>query len=145
MKKIIILTLFCSFFMTGVIWLIQLLHYPAFLLIEETQFLKFHQQHTNIMTMLVGPVMIVELSCSIYLAKNLDRFWIMQFLIVLLLWGLTFFVSVPLHNQLALGKNDVIINQLIMTNWPRTILWSLKSILILRKWFQEPFNETFTN
>jgi hypothetical protein len=38
----------------------------------------------------------------------------------------TFLVSVPLHNLLQKERNSKIIERLILTNWPRTILWTLR-------------------
>jgi hypothetical protein len=39
--------IFSCFFMTGVIWLIQIVHYPAFALIDPNKFLEFHAMHSD--------------------------------------------------------------------------------------------------
>lgn len=131
MSWIILLYLSCSLYMAGIIWLIQLLHYPSFLQIDKSSFLDFHTQHTNMMTLLVGPVMIAELVLSLYLSQHFEKFWLIQSVLVVILFLLTFLVSVPIHNQLAHGFDKNLIQKLISTNWPRTIIWTIKAILLV--------------
>lgn len=121
--------LISSIYMIGVIWLIQLIHYPSFLYIDQSQFILFHQKHTIMMTILVGPVMLFELCTSVYLSQSLQSVWLIQAGLVTLLFGLTFLVSVPIHNELAKKHNRKLIRKLILTNWPRTILWTLKFLI----------------
>jgi hypothetical protein len=52
------------------------------------------------------------------------------FLVVLFIWISTFTLSVPCHKKLSLGKDSKTIDQLVKTNWIRTILWSLKSLIL---------------
>ena len=120
----------CAAYMCGVIWLIQLIHYPSFASIHPSQFAEFHQRHSSIMGLIVGPVMIVELVAGLWLVNNkINDFTVLNLGIIALLWFFTFFVSVPLHNQLSAGFNAVAIQKLVATNWPRTILWSIKVVL----------------
>lgn len=126
----LILCLLSSVYMLGVIWIIQLIHYPSFANVSPDQFLQFHAQHTMAMGYLVGPVMVIELVAGSWLLLNkIDFFSVTQFLMVVALWILTFFISVPLHNKLAVGFDLATIKALIHTNWPRTILWTLKALL----------------
>lgn len=142
-ENLLLINLGLCFYMTGVIWLIQLIHYPSFLDIEPSRFLAFHEKHNQVMTLIVGPIMVLELVTAGLLALPLAREggspwsqvqnWGMaaNFLAVILLWGLTFLVSVPIHAKLGLGYNQVLIQSLVVTNWWRTILWSLRSIGLL--------------
>ena len=50
--------------------------------------------------------------------------------LVVAIWLSTFLVQVPLHNALAAGKDPLLIERLISTNWWRTGLWTLKAILV---------------
>ena len=130
MAQILTLCLISSVYMCGVIWVIQLIHYPSFANIVPDQFLQFHSQHTMAMGYLVGPVMVIELAAGAWLLMHkTDVFSVTHFICVIALWALTFFVSVPLHNKLALGHDLQIIKSLIHTNWPRTILWTSKALL----------------
>ncbi len=55
---------------------------------------------------------------------------------LLLIWLSTFLLSVPCHEHLAktdMNETSLIekIQRLVKTNWPRTILWTLRSIVLL--------------
>jgi hypothetical protein len=118
--------IFCCFSLTGLIWVIQILHYPGFHFVDIL-FKDFHSFHSTRISMIVIPLMLTELATASLLAlQNPSRFgW--NFVGVLLIWASTFFLSVPLHNQLAGERNSQLIAQLVLTNWPRTLLWSLRS------------------
>lgn len=130
MSTFLTLSLISSVYMCGVIWVIQLIHYPSFSSIVPNQFLQFHSQHTMAMGLIVGPVMVIELVAGLWLLMNKAEFFsVSYFIMVATLWALTFFVSVPLHNKLAQGYDLQVIQNLISTNWPRTIIWTAKAIL----------------
>ena len=42
--------------------------------------------------------------------------------------GLHIFLSVPCHNALSRGKDETVIRRLVITNWPRTFLWTGKAL-----------------
>ena len=49
---------------------------------------------------------------------------------VLVCWGMSFAVSVPLHNKIDAGDTRMeTLEALVNTNWPRTILWTAAFIL----------------
>ena len=125
------LSQFSAFFMCGVLWIVQLILYPAFASIDPKQFEQFHFRHTNLMGVLVGPVMVIELFSSLFLMwEHRNLISALNLAIVIALWALTFFVSVPLHNKLVSGFDLETINKLVLTNWPRTILWTLRVVLV---------------
>jgi hypothetical protein len=43
--------------------------------------------------------------------------------------GSTIFLSVPLHEKMANSPSADIGAQLVRTNWPRTIAWTLRGVL----------------
>jgi hypothetical protein len=140
MNTLLLINLVASWALVGLIWTIQLVHYPSFSFVAEDQFLEFHRHHTRSITWVVMPLMLVELALAFYLAADYQWGWqwLSLLIIVLLLWALTFFFAVPLHNQLGLGKNEIIIQKLVSANWPRTILWTIKalwlSVLVYYSW-----------
>lgn len=111
--------------------MIQLTHYPAFALIDEKHFAKFHARHTAVMGGIVGPVMIFELATALILSRSLAVEWIVNLIGVILIWIVTFGFSVPAHNKLAAGQDHLIIRRLVTTNWIRTLIWTLRSIFLL--------------
>ena len=54
-----------TWFMVGLIWLIQLVHYPLFNYVGSEEFIVFHENHKILITPVVGIVMIVELVTSV--------------------------------------------------------------------------------
>lgn len=129
---ILFLNLAISFYMLGLIWVIQLIHYPAFLRIDPSQFSVFHEKHSQALGILAGSAMIAELIFSLMILFN--GAWILGSVFLSLtvaVWIATFFLSVPLHNRLASGYHQAVILKLIRTNWIRTGLWTMKAIVAM--------------
>jgi hypothetical protein len=135
---LITLQLISCAFMTGLIWTIQLLHYPAFKFIAEDQFKNFHLFHSRNITFIVLPIMLLELVTAIILAIQFSysKIFLINIITLLLIWACTFFLSVPLHNSLSGSMNINVIDRLVLTNWPRTFLWSMRLILLAYFIFQ---------
>ena len=123
-------------FMTGLIWVIQLLHYPAFADVAESGFNDFHRRHTARITWIVAPVMAIELFTGIALVFYFPGQVLakLNLLLILVTWLSTAFMSVPCHNQLSLKRDQMQIEKLVKTNWPRTVIWSVRLILLFF-WF----------
>ncbi|NBC66829.1 MAG: hypothetical protein GVY07_14380 [Bacteroidetes bacterium] len=127
----LIANIFCSFALFGLIWCVQLVHYPFFLRTDKTNFIDHIGFHKFRISIIVVPLMTIELATSGILAFTSAQFagWNMfGFAVVALIWLVTFFVQVPLHNQLSDGYDESTVHKLINTNWIRTALWSLKSL-----------------
>lgn len=114
----------------GLIWIVQLVHYPSFHFIAEIDFSAFHGHHTRSITWIVLPLMLGELALGFYLAAqaNWAMSYLWPFVMVVLLWLSTFLVQVPLHNALGAGKDPALIDRLVQTNWWRTALWTIKGL-----------------
>lgn len=119
----------------GVIWFVQLVHYPSFRVIGDASpslFLQFHPLHSRWTTWAVAPAMLIELATAlVFIVDSLRGFaapmnWI-NLGLVCALWFVTFFISVPLHGRLEEGYDAVIAQRLIDTNWIRTALWTLRA------------------
>ncbi|WP_409377744.1 hypothetical protein [Balneola sp. MJW-20] len=117
--------------MMGLIWYVQLVHYPGFRFIHPERFDEFHQFHSRFTGIIVAPVMLTELGTSFYLFLNDTAlgYQAIGFYIVVLIWISTAFLSVPSHKILSGNKNDSEIDKLINTNWIRTGLWTAKAFL----------------
>ena len=126
------LEIFSTFFLTGLIWTVQLVHYPSFLFVADSNYKSFQTFHMRKITYIVAPMMLLELLLS---AMNLYRYqsesFVIGFIIVSLIWINTILWNIPLHKKLLQKKELPIIRKLIVANWPRTILWTLKSLLLL--------------
>ena len=62
-----VVNFFSTAFMTGVIWLVQLINYPLLKLIDPKEYTKYHSEHIQRITPLVAPIMIIELFSSLFL------------------------------------------------------------------------------
>ena len=125
-----------TIYMTGVIWFVQLVHYPLLGRIGPAHFEQYHQAHTARTGWVVGPPMLIELTCSIGLAVSppgdLGHLLPALGLVLLsLIWVTTALFSVRYHRRLSGGFTNSAHRLLVRTNWIRTILWSIRSILAL--------------
>ena len=107
------------------------MHYPSFRFVGESDFSQFTDFHNQRITWIVLPVMVVELLSGLYLALYAGGAWWVNLGGVLLIWASTFFLSVPLHGELASAKSIAVIQRLVLTNWPRTFLWTVRSLFFL--------------
>lgn len=137
MEKILLLAnTAATLFLTGVIWTTQLVQYPFFAYFTAETFTKHHGEYRRWITPIVAPPMIIELLTAIlllfYLPENIDsRLVWLGLVLTLAIWASTFFVQVPLHEKLARGFDLQTIKSLVSTNWIRTVLWSLRAVLVL--------------
>ena len=60
MDFIFFLNVISAFFLTGVIWTIQIVHYPSFHYIDKLSFVNFHQFHERRISIIVMPLMMVN-------------------------------------------------------------------------------------
>ena len=119
--------------MTGIIWLIQLIHYPSFSFIDKNMYSKFQTFHMNRISFLVGPIMILELLSGFYLLLffySESNFFVINFILNILILTMTIIVFGTIHKKLIEGFKFSLFAKLISMNWIRTILWSMKSIFI---------------
>ena len=128
LKVLLILNVACSGLMAGVIWVIQLVHYPLFVHVVEAEWREFHRQHTRRITWLVAPAMLGELLASAWLVTLLPTSALAWsgLALVVTVFAVTAFVQVPLHARLSRARDASTIARLVRSNWPRTALWSAR-------------------
>ena len=136
MKTLLATHLLCTLGMFGVIWIVQLVHYPLFDRAERSGFAAFEASHSSRITFVVGPLMLGELATAALLVARLKDdetawVWWAGLGMVGLLWASTALLSVPEHNRLGGGWDAAAHRRLVVTNWPRTILWTARSVLAL--------------
>ena len=134
MSSLMLTQIISTSIMTGVIWVIQLVHYPSFRFIDSTRFVDFQRFHQRSITWIVLPTMMVEL-CSgilILVTQNLSPLSISNISSITLIWLATYFFSVPCHSALEKEFNGKVVEKLIQTNWIRTVLWTLRTFMLFR-------------
>ena len=128
---LLVTQILCTGYMTGLIWFVQVVHYPLFRSVAELgPFSDYSNRHSQLTTLVVGPVMTLELALSVAFALSGFKWGSALLMLTLVIWGTTFFVSVPCHNQLALGFDLFAWEKLVSTNWIRTFAWSARSGLL---------------
>ena len=122
-------------FMIGVIWIVQVVHYPLFSGVGAEDFEAYAARHARLITYVVMPAMLVELGSAVALAIRPEPATAAAAYIglglVVLIWLSTFFIQVPLHERLAGGFDPQTHRALVNTNWIRTGLWSARGAVSL--------------
>lgn len=134
MSLILLACVFSTFAMTGLIWLIQRVSYPLMSLVPEDHFVAYEAAHCRRISPVVLPLMVCELATSLWLSvRPIDvvrQELIAGGILTLLLWASTFLIQVPMHNRLEKGFHRETWKRLVLTNWIRTVLWSVRSVLM---------------
>ena len=120
--------------MTGVIWVIQIVHYPSFHFIEKELYTAFQKFHMNKISIIVIPIMLAELITGMMLfldKSSKSPFLIISFVILVLIWLITGVFFSKAHNELMTGYQELVVNQLVVMNWIRTLLWTLRLLLLI--------------
>ncbi len=137
MKNLVFLAhLATTLYLVGLIWIVQMLVYPSMGLVGASGYAAYHNLHTTRITPVVAPAMILELLTAIYFVfvpiEEIDyRYFGCGLALVLIVWTSTFLVQVPLHEKLAASFDADVQQRLVLTNWIRTIAWTLRGALIL--------------
>lgn len=131
---VLLLNFSSTWAMVGLIWLIQIVHYPLFQQVGEQQFRGYSADHQRLITYVVLPLMLVELATTTLLAFSRppgtsQALAIAGLLLVLLIWASTFLIQVPQHSKLLASFDPNVCRQLVIGNWIRTIAWSIRGIL----------------
>ncbi len=125
-----------SFGLVVLIWLVQLIIYPNFQYLSDTQRTEWHRFYTPRITVIVAPLMILQLIAAIYLLfLDLTILNVIATLLIVLNWLITFIFFVPLH--VKIGRKDIdkrSLISLVHINWYRTIIWSCVFLIVLTEY-----------
>ena len=122
--------------MFGVIWIVQVVHYPLMRFVSGREFARFETAHRLRISWVVGPLVAVEGVCvlAFLFAAPAGLIW----------WlpragagaeavaiGTTVLVSAPLHERLNAHVDPATLDRLIATNWIRTVAWTARGGLAI--------------
>lgn len=113
--------------MAMLIWLVQLVIYPAFRVIAPHRFQDWHHQYVKTISVMVMPLLLLQAACHglLTVLEPTSVQWLSSAALAGA-WIVTFTLSVPCHKKLqASGYRMDAINRLVKTNWLRTLFWSL--------------------
>jgi hypothetical protein len=132
---ILILHAVCTWGMVGLIWFVQIVHYPLFALVGLKESAHYYQRHTVLTTWVVAPLMLGEVVTALaFLYRPVpgvaDWLWLLGGALLAVIWLSTVIWQVPLHGRLGVGYEPVAHRALVRTNWVRTVAWTLRGLLV---------------
>jgi len=123
-------------FMAGVIWFVQVVHYPLMARVGSDGFSSYERAHTRLTGWIVAPAMLAEASTALLLLWKAPpsvpplQAWV-GVGILAAIWLSTATLQVPQHRALERGFDARSHTRLVRTNWIRTSAWTLRSLLVL--------------
>ena len=129
----LIIHLIATSVMVGVIWVIQLVHYPSFHFIELKQYTTFQRFHMSRISYVVIPAMLTELFTLILIIISMDQIdtlVLASAILLIFIWLMTAVFFSGVHQKLTLGYDQTVVDKLVKLNWGRTLLWTLRLLLI---------------
>ncbi len=134
-QSIWLIHLASTLYMVGLIWFVQLVHYPLLGMVGRSEFLNYEREHVKQTTWAVSP-MLFEFSTGLLLIWNRPAgipAWAVWagFLLLLMIWLSTVLIQAPCHRRLEQGFEAGVHRRLVRSNWIRTICWSLRGILVI--------------
>lgn len=125
-----------TLFMVGLIWFVQVVHYPLLARVGPAEAVGYEQAHTRRTAWVVGPPMLVEAGTGVLLV------WVrptgvtdlqigIGLALLTVVWASTQFVQVPCHDRLSRAFEAATHCRLVATNWVRTAAWTVRGLLIL--------------
>lgn len=121
-----------TLFMTGLIWFVQVVHYPLFESVGRNGFAGYERAHQQRTGWVVGPTMLVELATAVTIAFTAgDTLAWLGLTLLIGIWASTALLQIPAHRTLARAFDGGAHRRLVGTNWIRTIAWTFRSVIAL--------------
>ncbi|MFZ4816804.1 MAG: hypothetical protein ACOYL5_19870 [Phototrophicaceae bacterium] len=136
MELILLTHIAATFAMVGIIWFVQVVHYPLYTRINPDAFPNYEVAHINLVTLVVVPFMFLEAFTALLLLFNPPpnvSIWLVLVGLGLVgvIWATTLFFNVAQHNALSVRYDHDVHQALLAANWVRTVAWSLRGLLVL--------------
>jgi hypothetical protein len=124
-----------TWFLTGLIWVVQSVHYPLFGHVGAEAYAAYQAAHVRRITWLVGPAMLVEAATAVAMLSGVPGLSrgeaALNAALLVGIWFSTMTLQVPVHERLAAGFDSDAHRRLVSTNWLRTAFWSTRAMLLL--------------
>lgn len=125
-----------TWYLVGLIWTIQIVHYPTFADIAADRYAAFQSTHMTRMGGIVGLAWLIEgitVLGVFFLAPDATARLLggVGGLLECIVLAVTVRASIPAHEALLDGFDETAHRRLVMTNWWRTIAWSARGAIAL--------------
>ena len=136
MGPVLLVNLAATLFMVGVIWFVQVVHYPLFARVGAGGFAAYSGAHSRLTGLVVGPPMLAEAATSVALVLGPPPGvspWLPAVGLALLaiIWLSTALLQSPRHRELGRGFDASAQRSLVASNWLRTACWSARGLVVL--------------
>lgn len=135
MKLILLTQVFATLFMVGLIWFVQIVHYPLYANVGRERFPEYEALHNRLTSWVVGPTMLVEMVTAVALLRSAPNgtasLAALGLGLLILIWIATAALSVPAHAVLTGGFSADAYHKLVSTNWIRTVAWSMRGVILM--------------
>lgn len=134
MNLLVVLNAASALVMTGVIWFVQVVHYPLLAIVPVENARTVAGEHQSRTAWVVGAPMGIEGVTTLWLmfdrpaGVSLVLAWAGGACVAVALLC-TVLLSVPRHARMAENPDARVGRELVLTNWPRTVAWSLHGII----------------
>jgi hypothetical protein len=125
------LHLAATLMMVGVIWFVQVVHYPLFAAVRSG-FTAFEAEHVRRTGWVVAPLMCAEAASAaalVLVSGGATALAWIGLALVAAIWTVTFTVHVPLHRALSQAWDVATHRRLVRANWLRTVAWSARGVI----------------
>lgn len=135
MSAVLVVNAIATAFLAGVIWFVQVVHYPLFAAVPDDAAVAYAAEHQRRTGWVVSGPMVVEAATAVLLVADPPAgvgraLPVAGLLLVALLWAATWLLSVPCHRRLAAGPDPGAVRRLVATNWARTAGWTARAVLV---------------
>ena len=132
---VLIVHVVATWFMVGLIWTVQLVHYPLFSSVGSGAFDEYEARHTRRMGALLAFPAPLEIITGAALAWSRPPgipLWLVlgAGAVLAAIWIMTAVVQAPLHVRLSRSHDAADIRLLVRSNWWRTGLWTVRGAAI---------------
>ncbi len=134
-NAIFLFNLLSTWYMVGLIWMVQIVHYNLFDRVGSNVFAHYEAEHNRLITPIVGIPMLIEIATAAILLWQTPSFmpksavWVGLGLIVVI-WLSTLLLQIPAHQRLLEGFDPATYKRLVSSNWIRTIAWSARGLIL---------------
>lgn len=130
---LLLLHLVGTFGMTGLIWFVQVVHYPMLARFPVADFGETARIHCDRTGFVVAPLMLGEAATGVllWISGLRDPLFLASLWLLLGIWASTALIQVPLHRRLLAGWDPGAHARLTRTNWIRTVGWTARTTCLV--------------
>lgn len=131
-SAVVIVHVGAAWFMAGLIWFVQAVHYPMMRDVGPDAFARYERVHQQRTTWVVAPAMLIEAVTGVVLVvwHPRDAMVLAAGGLLVVAWVSTAFVQVPCHRALEGGFDARAHRHLVASNWVRTIAWTARGVIV---------------